>query len=62
MKAASRRVHRIFTNIPRDCNLTEGVAANGPLIDNGYSGWGGTARIDWPEWATANSTTGRARI
>lgn len=38
------------TNIPRDCNLTEGVAANGPLIDNGYSGWGGTARIDWPEW------------
>ena len=26
-----------------------GAPANGGLIDNAYTGWGGTAQIDWPE-------------
>jgi aldose 1-epimerase len=30
--------------------LNAGISAHGDLIDNGYTGWGGTAQIDWPEW------------
>jgi aldose 1-epimerase len=37
------------TAFPATWNLAEGIDANGDLIDNGYSGWGGTARIEWPE-------------
>jgi aldose 1-epimerase len=29
--------------------LNTGAPANGGLIDNAYTGWGGTAQIDWPE-------------
>ena len=36
-------------NYPSGWNLNEGVQAIGPLIDNGYTGWGGEARITWPE-------------
>ena len=36
-------------DFPSSWSLSEGVNANGSLIDNGYTGWGGTARIDWPE-------------
>jgi aldose 1-epimerase len=38
------------TDFPAGWNLNEGAPANGPLIDNGYTGWGGEARISWPEW------------
>ena len=34
---------------PPGWDLNTGVAANGTLIDNAYTGWGGTARIEWPE-------------
>jgi aldose 1-epimerase len=37
------------TTFPSGWDLNEGTNANGTLIDNGYTGWGGTARIDWPE-------------
>jgi len=37
------------TRIPPDCDLSQGVNVNGPLIDNGYSGWSGSASIEWPE-------------
>lgn len=37
------------TDFPPGWNLSEGADANGTLIDNGYTGWGGTARIEWPE-------------
>jgi aldose 1-epimerase len=37
------------TDFPLGWNLNEGAPANGPLIDNGYTGWGGEARITWPE-------------
>jgi aldose 1-epimerase len=37
------------TDFPPGWNLNEGAPANGPLIDNGYTGWGGEARIAWPE-------------
>ena len=37
------------TDFPAGWNLNEGAPANGPLIDNGYTGWGGEARIAWPE-------------
>ena len=37
------------TDFPAGWNLNEGAPANGPLIDNGYTGWGGEARINWPE-------------
>lgn len=37
------------TDFPAGWNLNEGAPANGPLIDNGYTGWGGSARIAWPE-------------
>ncbi|HYW58381.1 MAG TPA: aldose 1-epimerase [Polaromonas sp.] len=36
-------------NFPAGWNLNEGAPANGPLMDNCYTGWGGTARISWPE-------------
>lgn len=36
-------------DFPAGWNLNEGVQANGPLIDNGYTGWGGKACIAWPE-------------
>lgn len=39
------------TAFPPGWNLSEGADANGGLIDNGYTGWGGTACIDWPEHA-----------
>jgi len=34
---------------PAGWDLNEGVEAHGTLIDNGYTGWGGTAAISWPE-------------
>jgi aldose 1-epimerase len=37
------------TDFPAGWNLNEGAPANGPLIDNGYTGWGGKASIAWPE-------------
>ncbi|MBV7540856.1 aldose 1-epimerase [Acidovorax sp. sic0104] len=37
------------TQFPESWNLSEGIPANGGLIDNAYTGWGGTARIEWPE-------------
>jgi aldose 1-epimerase len=36
-------------DFPPGWNLGEGADANGSLIDNGYTGWGGTACISWPE-------------
>ena len=29
--------------------MNAGISAHGTLIDNAYTGWGGTARIEWPE-------------
>ncbi|MEO8021750.1 aldose 1-epimerase [Polaromonas sp.] len=37
------------TDFPASWDLNEGAPANGPLIDNGYTGWGGKASIAWPE-------------
>lgn len=34
---------------PPGWDLNSGAPANGGLIDNAYTGWGGTAQIDWPE-------------
>ncbi len=34
---------------PEGWNLNGGISAHGNLIDNAYTGWGGTARIAWPE-------------
>lgn len=34
---------------PEGWNLNAGVSAAGSLIDNGYTGWGGQARVEWPE-------------
>ncbi len=34
---------------PHGWDLNAGVPAHGSLIDNAYTGWGGTARIEWPE-------------
>ena len=36
---------------PSGWDLNKGVEAHGPLIDNGYTGWGGKACITWPEHA-----------
>lgn len=36
------------SEFPPTWNLNEGISANGELIDNGYTGWGGTASIQWP--------------
>ncbi|CAM3375343.1 aldose 1-epimerase [Paracidovorax anthurii] len=38
------------TLFPPGWDLNAGVSAHGSLIDNAYTGWGGTARIEWPEW------------
>jgi aldose 1-epimerase len=35
--------------LPDGWDLNRGAPMNGPLIDNGYDGWDGSARIDWPE-------------
>jgi len=40
---------RHTSSFPPSWNLSEGADANGELIDNGYTGWDGTARIGWPE-------------
>jgi aldose 1-epimerase len=37
------------TEFPAGWDLNKGAPANGPLIDNGYTGWGGKASIAWPE-------------
>jgi aldose 1-epimerase len=37
------------TTFPAGWDLNKGAPANGPLIDNGYTGWGGKAGIAWPE-------------
>jgi aldose 1-epimerase len=37
------------TRFPENWNLSEGMSAHGDLIDNGFTGWGGQARIEWPE-------------
>jgi aldose 1-epimerase len=44
-------------DFPPGWNLNEGVQAHGALIDNGYTGWGGKARIDWPELGLGLSVT-----
>lgn len=44
-------------DFPAGWNLNDGVQAHGGLIDNGYSGWGGTARIAWPESGLELSVT-----
>ena len=36
-------------HFPPGWDLNAGVSAQGSLIDNAYTGWGGTARIEWPE-------------
>lgn len=37
------------TAFPPSWDLNPGAAVHGTLIDNCYTGWGGQARIDWPE-------------
>jgi aldose 1-epimerase len=37
------------SNFPAGWDLGHGADANGSLIDNGYTGWDGTARTVWPE-------------
>jgi aldose 1-epimerase len=37
------------TQFPPSWDLREGASVNGSLIDNGYTGWAGTACIEWPE-------------
>lgn len=34
---------------PDSWDLNQGIPATGTLIDNGYTGWQGTARIEWPD-------------
>ncbi|XAH24992.1 aldose 1-epimerase [Xylophilus sp. GW821-FHT01B05] len=36
-------------DFPPGWDLNTGIDAQGGLIDNGYTGWGGQAHIDWPE-------------
>jgi len=36
-------------SLPTGWDLNRGAPMNGPLIDNGYDGWDGSASIDWPE-------------
>ncbi|EGI76037.1 aldose 1-epimerase [Hylemonella gracilis] len=38
---------------PEGWDLNQGISAHGTLIDNGYTGWGGQARIEWPEHGLA---------
>jgi aldose 1-epimerase len=35
--------------IPEDWDLARGAPAFGSFVDNAYTGWGGLARIEWPE-------------
>jgi aldose 1-epimerase len=35
--------------IPQDWDLGRGAPAFGSFVDNAYTGWGGQARIEWPE-------------
>jgi aldose 1-epimerase len=44
-------------DFPPSWDLNQGVPANGDLIDNGYTGWGGEARIVWPEKGRQLSVT-----
>ena len=39
----------LTTQFPEGWDLNAGISAHGTLIDNAYTGWGGTARIEWPE-------------
>ncbi|MCZ8093257.1 MAG: aldose 1-epimerase [Acidovorax sp.] len=41
---------RQTADFPPGWDLNAGISAHGDLIDNAYTGWGGTAQIDWPEW------------
>jgi aldose 1-epimerase len=47
------RLPRAHATVPPDWDLSAGIDAHGPLIDNAFTGWDGTARIEWPEsgWA-----------
>ncbi|WP_076997991.1 aldose 1-epimerase [Variovorax sp. KK3] len=40
---------RHTNEIPQDWNLSHGAPAFGSFVDNAYTGWGGQARIEWPE-------------
>lgn len=54
------RLPRAHAAVPPDWDLSAGIEAHGPLIDNAFTGWDGTARIEWPEsgWAlTVEDTT-----
>jgi aldose 1-epimerase len=35
--------------IPQDWDLGRGAPAFGSFVDNAYTGWGGHARVEWPE-------------
>jgi aldose 1-epimerase len=35
--------------MPDDWNLSQGAPAFGSFVDNAFTGWGGQARIEWPE-------------
>jgi len=41
------------SRFPASWNLGEGVSVNGSPIDNGYTGWAGSSRIEWPEQGVA---------
>ena len=44
------------TAFPPTWDLNQGIPAEGEMIDNGYTGWGGQARVDWVGqglWLTA---------
>ncbi|VTU16369.1 putative aldose-1-epimerase [Variovorax sp. PBL-H6] len=36
-------------DLPQDWDLRRGAPAFGSFVDNAYTGWGGHARIEWPE-------------
>ena len=36
-------------DFPPGWDLNTGISAHGDMIDNGYTGWGGTAMVEWPE-------------
>lgn len=36
-------------HFPDGWDLNPGASAHGSFVDNGYTGWGGKAHIDWPE-------------
>jgi aldose 1-epimerase len=44
-------------NFPATWDLREGIRVNGSLVDNGYTGWAGRARIDWPEQGRSMTMT-----